>query len=74
MPSVYYKISADNSRWLDQQAASANITKANAIDVIITVARTEQWVLVPGDAPRAERPGRPSPAAGPGAGNREGGS
>lgn len=64
--SVYLRITTDNSRWLDQVAESAGITKAQAIDTIITVARTEQWVIRPSGAPSIDRPGRTSPTAGPG--------
>jgi hypothetical protein len=62
---MYIRISDENNTWLDQQAAAAGITKAAAVDTIVSVARTEGWQLQA--APHAVVSGRTSPAAGPGA-------
>lgn len=71
MPSVYYKISAANGRWLDEISEAAGITKAHAIDLILARARAQEWVIIPGEAPRADLPGRTSPAAGPATSSQE---
>ena len=72
MPSVYYKIGEPNNTWLDEQAKAAGISKAQAIDTIISVARIEGWTLRGVEGPQVQRPGHPSPVAGPGTSSQEG--
>jgi hypothetical protein len=70
MPTIYVKLSGESSAYLDQLAAASRESKSTVLDLIVTAARVQGWVIRPGNEPAIYAPpagtGRTSPAAGPG--------
>jgi hypothetical protein len=65
MPTLYTKISPANVPYLDSLADAAGISKGRVVDLIITEARLRGWSVATSEPRIMDRPGPPSPAAGP---------